>query len=174
MRRVHTKAGSVPTMCYRILFVCHGNICRSTMAEYVMRHLVREARLEDKVYADSAAATRDALGWGVHWGTSEVLARHGIACGGHRSRALTRADYKTYDLIVGMDEENRSDILHILGGGRRRGWRWQPMSAAELAKADPEGTVHLLLDWTDQPREVADPWYTDDFDTTFADVWMGC
>lgn len=155
MRRVHTKAGSVPTMCYRILFVCHGNICRSTMAEYVMRHLVREARLEDKVYADSAAATRDALGWGVHWGTSEVLARHGIACGGHRSRALTRADYKTYDLIVGMDEENRRDIMRILG-------------------SDPAGKVHLLLDWTDQPREVADPWYTDDFDTTFADVWMGC
>lgn len=155
MRRVHTKAGSVPTMCYRILFVCHGNICRSTMAEYVMRHLVREARLEDKVYADSAAATRDALGWGVHWGTSEVLARHGIACGGHRSRALTHADYKTYDLIVGMDEENRRDIMRILG-------------------ADPAGKVHLLLDWTDQPREVADPWYTDDFDATFADVWMGC
>lgn len=142
-------------MCYRILFMCHGNICRSTMAEYVMRHLVREAKLEDVVRADSAAATRDALGWGVHRGTSEVLARHGIACGGHRSRPLTRADYDAYDLIVGMDEENRHDMMRILG-------------------TDPAGKVHLLLDWTNQPREVADPWYTDDFDTTFDDVWLGC
>lgn len=139
----------------RILFVCHGNICRSTMAEYVMRHLVCEAGLEDRVVADSAAATRDALGWGVHEGTRRVLQKHGIHCGGHRSRAMTRADYDRYDLIVGMDEENRRDMMRIL-------------------RRDPEHKVHLLLDWTDAPREIDDPWYTCDYDTTYADVRCGC
>ncbi|MBR3225392.1 MAG: low molecular weight phosphotyrosine protein phosphatase [Atopobiaceae bacterium] len=139
----------------RILFVCHGNICRSTMAEYVMRHLVREAGLEGAIVADSAAATRDALGWGVHPGTQEVLRKHGVSCGGHRSRAMTRADYGRYDLIVGMDEENRRDMLRILG-------------------SDPKGKVRLLLDWTARPREIDDPWYTDDYDTTYDDVRRGC
>ncbi len=142
-------------MPYRILFICHGNICRSTMAEYVMRHLVREVGLEGQIVANSAAATRDALGWGVHEGTREVLRRHGIHCGGHRSTPMTRADYGRYDLIVGMDEENRHDMMRILG-------------------SDPEGKVRLLLDWTNEPRDVADPWYTDDFDTTYADVRRGC
>lgn len=142
-------------MPYRILFICHGNICRSTMAEYVMRHLVREAGLEGRVIADSAAATRDALGWGVHEGTRDVLRRHGIPCGGHRSVPMTRADYGRYDLIVGMDEENRRDMMRILG-------------------SDPDNKVHLMLDWTEEPRDVADPWYTDDFDTTYADVRHGC
>ncbi len=139
----------------RILFVCHGNICRSTMAEYVMRHLVREAGLEGRIVADSAAATRDALGWGVHPGTQEVLRKHGIRCGGHRSTAMTRADYERYDLIVGMDRENRRDMMRIL-------------------RRDPEHKVRLLLDWTDEPREIDDPWYTNDYDTTYADVRRGC
>ena len=138
-----------------ILFVCHGNICRSTMAEYIMRHLIRERGLEHRISADSAAATRDALGMTPHPGTRDVLARHGIACGNHRARKLTRADYERYDLIVGMDSENLRDIRRIL-------------------RSDPQHKVHLLLDWTDHPREVADPWYTDDYDTTFADVWTGC
>ena len=139
----------------RILFVCHGNICRSTMAEYVMRDLVRKAGLGQAVVADSAAATRDALGMGVHPGTREVLRRHGIACGGHRATPLRRSDYARYDLIVGMDEENRRDMLRILGG-------------------DPQRKVHLLLDWTDSPREIDDPWYTCDYDATYADVRRGC
>ena len=142
-------------MPYKILFICHGNICRSTMAEYVMRHLVREAGLEGHIVADSAAATRDALGWGVHEGTRDVLRRHGIPCGGHRATPMTRADYGCYDLIVGMDEENRRDMMRILG-------------------SDPDGKVHLMLDWTDEPRDVADPWYTGDFDTTYSDVRRGC
>ena len=120
-----------------------------------MRHLVREAGLEGSIAADSAAATRDALGWGVHPGTKEVLRAHGIRCGGHRSRALTWEDYGRYDLIVGMDEENRRDMLRIL-------------------RSDPEHKVHLLLDWTDQPRKIDDPWYTDDYDTTYVDVRRGC
>ena len=139
----------------RILFICHGNICRSTMAEYVMRHLIRQRGLEDRLVADSAAATRDALGMTPHPGTRDVLSRKGIACGNHRARKLTRADYNRYDLIIGMDSENMRDIRRIL-------------------RTDPQGKVHLLLDWTDHPRDIADPWYTDDYDTTFADVWAGC
>ena len=140
---------------HRIVFVCHGNICRSTMAEYVMRHLVRERGLEHEFVIDSAAATRDALGLPVHHRTRAVLERHGIACGDHRARALTRADYDHYDLIVGMDRENWHDMQHIL-------------------RCDPQKRIHLLLDWTDHPREVADPWFTGDYDTTFADVMAGC
>ena len=87
---------------------------------------------------------------------------------------MTCADYARYDIICGMDEENRSDILHILGGVSHRGWHWKPMTAAELAKADPEGKVHLLLDWSPSPREIADPWYTNDFETTYRDVLEGC
>ena len=139
----------------RILFVCHGNICRSPMAEYVMRHLVRERGLESSIACDSAAATRDALGMRPHPGTREVLARHGIPCGGHRARLLVRSDASRYDLIVGMDQENLYDMRAILGPDHRH-------------------KVRLLLDWTDHPRDVADPWYTDDYDTTFADVWEGC
>lgn len=138
-----------------ILFVCHGNICRSPMAEYVMRHLVRERGLEKSVRADSAAARRDALGWPVHEGTRKVLSAHGVPCGGHRARLMTRADYDTYDLIVGMDAENLRDMCRITGG-------------------DPHDKLHLLLDWTDEPRDVADPWYTNDFNATYADVLAGC
>lgn len=125
------------------------------MAEYVMRHLVREAGLEHRIVADSAAATRDALGWGVHRKTQAVLKKHGIPCGGHRATLFTPADYQKYDLIVGMDHENRYDIMHIL-------------------RKDPQHKVHLLLDWTDHPRQIEDPWYTDDYDTTFSDVLLGC
>ena len=120
-----------------------------------MRHLVREAGLEQQIIADSAAATRDALGWGVHRKTQAVLKKHGIPCGGHRATLLTPADYQKYDLIVGMDHENRYDIMHIL-------------------RKDPQRKVHLLLDWTDHPRQIEDPWYTDDYDTTFSDVLLGC
>lgn len=158
----------------RILMVCHGNICRSTMAEYVMRHLVAQHGATGRIEVDSAAATSDAEGWGVHRKTQEVLRRHHVPCGNHRAWKMTPADYTRYDLICGMDEENRSDILHILAKGERRGWHWRPMAASELASADPEGKVHLLLDWSSRPREIADPWYTDDFEATYRDVLEGC
>jgi protein-tyrosine phosphatase len=158
----------------RILMICHGNICRSTMAEYVMRHLVAQHGATDRIAVDSAAATRDAEGWGVHHKTQEVLRCHNVPCGNHRSRQMTRADYKRYDIICGMDEENRIDILHILGGVSRRSWHWETLTDTVLAKGDPEGKVHLLLDWSSDPREIADPWYTNDFETTYRDVLEGC
>ena len=135
----------------RILMICHGNICRSTMAEYVMRHLVAQRGLRDEVQVDSAATTRDALGWGVHEGTQRKLRAEGIACGGHRARQMTRADYDRYDYLIGMDRWNMRNMLRIVG-------------------RDPEGKLRPLL----PDREVADPWYTGDFDATWNDVLEGC
>lgn len=154
-----------------ILMVCHGNICRSTMAEYVMRHLVELQGLSGRIVVDSAAATSDAVGWGVHRGTQETLRRHHVPCGNHRAWKMTRTDYGRYDLICGMDEENLVDIYAILGGETRR--RWQ-RPQVDPATADPEGKVHLLLDWSAHPRAIADPWYTNDFEATYRDVLEGC
>ena len=123
----------------RILFVCHGNICRSPMAEFCMKDLVRRAGREGPVYPP---ARRE-------------LAAHGIACDGKTARLATRADYARWDRIVGMDEANRRDLLRLFPG-------------------DPEGKISLLLDWTDRPGPVADPWYTRDFATTWRDVLEGC
>lgn len=158
----------------RILMICHGNICRSTMAEYVMRHLVARQGLEGQVVVDSAATSREALGSGVHRGTQRVLRRHGVACGNHRSTQMTSDDYGRYDLICGMDQENLAGIYRILGGERGYGWSWDPVSDAYARRVDPVGKVHLLLDWSQDPRDIADPWYTGDFDATYRDVLEGC
>ena len=139
----------------RILMVCLGNICRSPMAEYVLRHLVSEAGLDGSVLVDSAATSRYQIGDTPHYGTRRVLAEHRIPCGNHRARQITRQDYARYDLIIGMDEENRRDILRIVG-------------------RDRENKVRALLDWSGHPRPIADPWYTGDFETTYADVLEGC
>jgi protein-tyrosine phosphatase len=138
----------------RVLFVCHGNICRSTMAEYVARHLACERGLAARLSFDSAATSREEIGNGVHPGTRRKLAEVGIACGNHRARQMMRADYDSFDLLVGMDAENIRGMMRILG-------------------SDPEGKVHRLLDWTDAPRDIADPWYTGDFDATYDDVLRG-
>lgn len=156
----------------RILFVCLGNICRSTMAEYVMRHLAEQRGLADLVLADSAGTSTEELGNPVHPGTQHVLARHGVPCGSHRARQMTKADYARYDLLVGMDDDNVASMLRLLAG--RGGWGWGRLSAEEVAAADPEGKVRKLLDWSDRPRDIADPWYTHDFDTAYADVLEGC
>ncbi len=158
----------------RILMVCHGNICRSTMAEYVMRHLVGRQGLEGQVWVDSAATSRESLGNGVHRGTQRVLRRHGIPCGNHRSRQMNSDDYGRFDLICGMDQENLAGIYRILGGERGYGWSWDPVSDAYARRVDPAGKVHLLLDWAANPRDIADPWYTGDFDATYRDVLEGC
>ncbi|KXB63039.1 low molecular weight protein-tyrosine-phosphatase [Olsenella sp. DNF00959] len=138
-----------------ILFICHGNICRSTMAQYVMEQLVRETGLETEFRIDSAATSREEIGNDVHPGTRRKLEREGVPCGHHRARQVTRADYDSFDYLVIMDEENRRGLSRIIGD-------------------DPEGKVSKLLDWAGEGRDVADPWYTGDFDATYRDVSVGC
>ena len=139
----------------KILFVCHGNICRSTMAEYVMKHLVRKAGLEGEFYIDSAATSREEIGNGVHHGTRRKLAQMGVPCGDHRARQMTRADYDKFDLLIGMDNANIRNMTRIAGG-------------------DPDGKIRMMLDYTNRPGEVADPWYTGNFDETWDDIFEGC
>lgn len=139
----------------KILFVCHGNICRSTMAEYVMKDLVKKAGREKEFVIDSAATSREEIGNGVHHGTKRKLAQMGVPCGDHRARQMTREDYDRFDLLIGMDNANVRNMTRISGG-------------------DEEGKIHMMLDYTDRPGEVADPWYTGNFEETWDDVFEGC
>ena len=139
----------------RILFVCHGNICRSTMAEYVMKYLVKKAGREDEFSIDSAATSTEEIGNGVHYGTRRKLAQVGIPCGDHRARQVTWKDYESFDYIIGMDNANLRNLHRML-------------------KNDPDGKISMMLDYTSRPGEVADPWYTGNFDATYRDVLEGC
>ena len=139
----------------RILFICHGNICRSPMAEFVMKDLVKKAGLAAQFHIASAATSREEIGNPVYPPARRKLAEHGIACGGHAARQLTARDYDAYDLLIGMDSANLRNMGRICGG-------------------DPAGKLHLLLDYTDRPGDVADPWYTGDFQATWRDVLAGC
>ena len=142
-------------MSIRVLFICHGNICRSTMAQYVMQDLVTRHGLAEHFYINSAATSREEIGNPVHRGTRAKLKEVGIPCGDHRAVQMQRSDYDKYDYIIGMDSWNRRNMMRILG-------------------KDPEGKVSLLLDYTDHPRDIADPWYTGNFDATYDDVKAGC
>ena len=139
----------------KILFVCHGNICRSTMAEYVLKHLVSQAGLDREFTIDSAATSDEELGNPIYPPARAKLQREGVPLTGHRARQLQRADYAAFDLILGMEQANIRRILRITGG-------------------DPEGKVRRLLDGTPRPRDIADPWYTGDFDITYTDITEGC
>ena len=140
----------------KILFVCHGNICRSPMAEFVMKDLVEKAGLEKNFHIESAATSTEEIGNPVYPPARRKLAEHGISCGGHAARQLTRSDYGAYDLLIGMDRANLRNMERICGG-------------------DPDGKIHLLLEYADRPgQEVADPWYTGDFEATWQDVLAGC
>ena len=139
----------------KILFVCHGNICRSPMAEFIMKDLVRKAGLAGRFHIGSAATSREELGNPVYPPARRKLAEHGIACAGHAARQLTAQDYENYDLLIGMDCENLRNMRHICGG-------------------DPDGKLSLLLDHTGRSGNVADPWYTGDFEATWQDVLAGC
>ena len=142
-------------MMKKILFVCHGNICRSPMAEFVMKHLVREAGLSDEIIIASKALHRDEIGSDTHRGTRDVLRVHGIPFTKRSASLMTAADYDTYDCIIGMDTENMRDLARLTGG-------------------DPEGKVRRLLSYIGEERDVADPWYTGNFDATYRDVDAGC
>ncbi|MCR5362671.1 MAG: low molecular weight phosphotyrosine protein phosphatase [Bacteroidales bacterium] len=139
----------------RILFVCHGNICRSAMAEFVMKKLVADAGREDEFEIASAATSTEEIGNPVYPPARRKLAEHGISCAGKTARQLRCGDYEHYDLLIGMDRYNLRNMERMCGG-------------------DPDGKIHLLLDYTDHPRDVADPWYTDDFDATWRDCVEGC
>ena len=140
---------------YRILFVCHGNICRSPMAEFVMKRLVEEAGRADEFEIASAATSTEEIGNPVYPPARRKLAEHGISCAGKTARQLRRSDYDHYDLLIGMDQYNLRNMQRMCGG-------------------DPDGKIHLLLDYTDRPGDVADPWYTDNFDATWRDCMEGC
>ena len=139
----------------KILFVCHGNICRSPMAEFVMKDLVQKAGLADHFYIESAATSTEEIGNEVYPPAKRKLAEHGISCKGKTARQMTRSDYQRFDLLIGMDDWNIRNMTRIAGG-------------------DPEGKIHKLLDYTARRGDVADPWYTGDFDATWRDVTEGC
>ena len=139
----------------KVLFICHGNICRSPMAEFVMKKLVEDAGLAAQVHIESAATSREELGNPVYPPARRKLAEHGISCAGHAARQMTRADYEKNDLLIGMDQENLRNMQRICSG-------------------DPDGKISLLMAHTSRPGNVADPWYTGDFEATWRDVAEGC
>ncbi|MCI9130184.1 MAG: low molecular weight phosphotyrosine protein phosphatase [Eggerthellaceae bacterium] len=139
----------------RILFVCHGNICRSPMAEFVLKDMVRERGLADRFHIESAATTNEEIGNPPHPGTVKRLAREGIKVDGKHARRITADDYDSFDVIIGMDAENMGDMM--------RAW-----------KRDPEHKVHKMMEFAGEDRDVADPWYTGDFEATYDDIHDGC
>ena len=139
----------------KILFVCHGNICRSTMAQFVMQDLVRKIGQEENFLIDSKATSTEELGNGPHYGTVRKMQEMNIPMVPHRAEQMQRKDYQNYDYIIGMDQWNYRNIMRIIG-------------------KDAENKVSLLLDWTEHPRDIADPWYTGNFDQTYEDVLEGC
>ena len=130
-------------------------ICRSPMAEFVMKDLVRKAGLETRFHIESAATSTEGIGNPVYPPTRRKLAEHGISCAGKTARQLVKADYDRYDLRIGMDQANFRNMRRICGG-------------------DPEGKIHLMLEYAGRSGDVADPWYTGDFDATWRDVEEGC
>lgn len=139
----------------KVLFVCHGNICRSPMAEYVMKQLVRERGMEDQFRIDSAATSREEIGSGVYPPARRKLEDMGVPCGNHRAVQVTRRDYDEYDLLIIMDRSNYRNLMRIV-------------------QDDPEEKIHTLLSYVGVARDVADPWYTGDFDAAYEDVSAGC
>ena len=139
----------------KVLFVCHGNICRSTMAEFYFKYLVEQAGMADRFFVDSAATSREEIGSPVDMRTRRKLAEHGIPCGTHYGRQVAKSDYEKFDYILLMDEENMRGIKSII-------------------KEDPQNKIHLLLEYTGENRDVADPWYTGDFEKSYQDISNGC
>ena len=139
----------------RILFVCHGNICRSAMAECVMAWLLQKRGLEGKVAVDSAATSTEEIGNPIYPPARRKLAEKGVPVVPHAARQMRPGDYGKFDLLIGMDDANIRNMRRIAGG-------------------DPAGKIRRLLDYTDRPGQVADPWYTGDFESTWRDVLEGC
>lgn len=139
----------------RVLFICHGNICRSPMAEFILRDMLERTGREGEIAVSSAAVSREKLGNPVYPPARRILAAHGIRCEGHAARQMSAQDYEKYDLLIGMDSSNIMRMRRICGG-------------------DPDGKMSRLLDHTCRPGDVADPWYTGEFETTWRDIEEGC
>lgn len=143
----------------RILFVCHGNICRSPMAEFVLKDMVQKRGLADDFYIESAATSTEeiwnGIGNPVYPPARKIMAEHGISCEGKRARQITVQDFETFDYIIGMDSENLRNMKRI-------------------SPQQYHDKISLMLDYTDHPRSVSDPWYTGDFEATWRDVNDGC
>ena len=139
----------------KILFVCHGNICRSPMAEFVFRDMVQKQGLGDRFHVASAATSREEIGNPVHPGTTRKLQELGISTKGKYAVQMTKKDYENYDYLIGMESWNIRNMNRIIG-------------------SDPDHKVHRLLDFSDRPRDIADPWYTGNFDVTYNDIKEGC
>lgn len=140
----------------KILFVCHGNICRSPMAEFVMQHLIAQRELTEQFEIASAATSSEEIGNGIHQGTREKLTQVGIPWSSDKkARQMKQADYMAYDYLIGMDKNNIRNMKRICG-------------------EDADGKIHLLLEYTNVGDDIADPWYTGNFDQTYEDVLQGC
>ncbi len=139
----------------KILFICHGNICRSPMAEMIFKHLLHQRRLSDSFEVESAATSTEEIGNPVYPPARRELAAHGIPVEKRGARQVTRRDYQHYDLLIGMDNANIRNLRRMFDG-------------------DPEGKVHRLMDFTGRPGEVSDPWYSGRFDVCYQDVLEGC
>lgn len=138
----------------KVLFVCLGNICRSPMAEFLFKDMVNKRGLKDKFFIESAGTSNEEEGNSVHYGAREKLAEFGISTEGKYARQLKKDDYKKYDYIMAMEQRNIRDIYRIIG-------------------EDKENKVYRLLDFSDNPRDIADPWYTHNFDITYNDIMEG-
>ena len=139
----------------KILFICHGNICRSPMAEFIMKDMVKKAGISEEFEIASAAVSTEEIGNSVYPPARRKLAEHGISCAGKTARQMSAGDYRYYDLLICMDGSNLRRMHRICGG-------------------DSEGKMRLLMDFTSRPGDVADPWYTGDFQETWDDVSEGC
>ena len=143
----------------KVLFVCHGNICRSPMAEFILKDMVEKRGVADRFLIASCATSTEeiwnGIGNPVYPPARKELARHGISCEGKRAVQLTKSDYENYDYLICMDENNLRNMLRMLGG-------------------DPKGKISKLMDHTNRPGDVADPWYTGNFEVTYTDIVEGC
>jgi len=139
----------------KVIFICHGNICRSPMAEFVLKDMVKKMGIDEQFEIASAATSTEEIGNPVYPPARRKMSEHGIDCSGKTARQMKKSDYEYYDLLIGMDSANFRNMNRICGG-------------------DPEGKIKMMLDYTDRPGDVADPWYTGDFEATWKDVNEGC